>query len=116
MPRENCKSDVDQSLAQVIGVPGSSEKPVFNEARSEPQGVIFLRIANIVEKDADRVATKGKPEYPRLQRYMPAYKQVGRDIISPERHENEKRPDPKRQTFLKSLIRIARFLTSHSIA
>ena len=72
MPRKSCEREVDQSLAKIVGIPGSREKPVFDQTGSESQGVIFLCIPNKVQKTAHCVATNYKSEYAGLKRYMTA--------------------------------------------
>ena len=67
MPRERCERDVGQSLTKILWVPGSGEEPIFDEARSELQNVIFLRVASKMQKSADRIATNRKSDDPRAQ-------------------------------------------------
>lgn len=93
MPRENSIRPVDQHLAQIIRIPSPSEEPVSNESLLEAQSVVFLRVAHVVEKDANRIDKDHKAVYPRLQHYVSASEQVGRDIVASEGQEDEQEPD-----------------------
>jgi hypothetical protein len=51
----NREGKIGEDFAKIIGIPGSGEQAVLDQAFSFPQRVEFLRVTHVVKKDSGDV-------------------------------------------------------------
>ena len=108
MQGHNGVGRVDHDLAEIVRGAGVFEQAVFDQSLFILQGVQLLRVADIVQENAEDVQNKHERDQRRCQRHVAADKQIRREVVSCQREEDKNKSNKGMNFFFEAFVGVER--------